>query len=395
MTRPYAPRAPGPLSEPDERHAGRLATSRSINAIIDPLAYLAAYVVPVHSVRPSERPCDGADEASTLQPYLPTHGAYGTSGAVTGWVAALGVDAQHAQAVAVLSGRIVGAAGFEVDGRPLDMPIMQRVTDPGDVLDPLALSILYPENGPFGFSCRDLGQTWDVAANAVGVEADAESATDAELSAAVALAHVASQSVYGLSYDAGAHTGDLDWDEWPAASPVLYPCGSWAQIREAHILTGVVRDVAALDRMVYAREGAVLASSSPSRSFVAAATWSFLARGIYHYAPTDRLPADALGDPYLAFAIRSARCTYAIGVRTVTPGGTYGQTSTLGSWVWTTGTQTTGTLTWQSLAAELPGGLSPGGMYEIAVAIKRDSGTDGEAAEWLVYEPAMFTAEPD
>jgi hypothetical protein len=83
-----------------------------------------------------------------------------------------------------------------------------------------------------------------------------------------------------------------------------------------------------------------------------------------------------------------------IGIRKVTIAGSYGQSSTYGSWVISTATNNAATWTGKDLEILFPSGIAPGDDYEIAVWWKSSGASTGYLQAWTVWEPPLTSVAP-
>lgn len=409
----YQPRGPGADVDHAVCQTGELARAAAVNAILVPLSYLSCYVMQV-ALRCSETPCDGTALAPAGTPILPTHGVLIEDPESTLFQIRLPRSAQFGRVAVVMRPVLVGG--------PTDITVTDGVSsrsrrfqplqtsggdDSATVLRPVPLTQRYPELGPCGISSRDLAQEWTATSDAV-IVAPASDSVDVEALDSASLMHIPWISVYGVGNTRAAATAALDFDEWPDASPFADLYGSPGYPRLSLLVPGALRDLAALDRSVHARGGAVLASSRShgpeGYATVAGNAWVILTRGLFHTLPTDRLPGSdnvtgassgsTIGDRGAIRCVASITdLELAVGVRKITPGGSYGEGSTVGAWAWTHATGPSPAFSTVTVDALLPVGIEPGDMYEVCVAIRSSVATD--RCEWYVLsEPPLQTVNP-
>jgi hypothetical protein len=460
MTRAYSPRR---LVEPDTygRQIGQTASAGSANAVLVPLASQGGRLVPVYSLRPTPRPTDateGAPVDTWTVPYLPTHGAWRevdeadiAGEPLTSWCG--GVQPQFGPACALTmvvriespNGRGPGAllsldgdvvlswddyATSETDALDTTVAVLSRslrLDDPGDILDPWALSARYGDVGPYAFSGRDcydarlLGSglvSSDVVQSDAADEAITDGATaigavsvDAPGTATTtARVYIGWASVTGANADAApvAYTAAGASTVIPTVVGLTDRYGAPGPLT-SQILTAPVRALAYADRTVYATRGATLTTymssgttgdTGPRRPLKSAndTDWVFAVRGLFHRLPADRLPGSAdvrvagsggaastRGALVGRVLIADAECR--VGVRKVTIAGSYGQSSTFGAWVWQSAVEASTTATWHAVTALLPTGILPGDDYEVGIAFRADTGSSaGYLLGWWLRE---------
>ena len=413
MTAPFGPRSPGPAPEPGPRETGARARASSVNEVLAPLAFLAAHITPTYQ-RPPERPCDGVDMAPSSTPLLPMHGAVWEDEDSTAGALQAAVIGQHQRYAVAMPVVIVGATGVTLTDTASGVVMTQAVTtsiaatgEPDGPLRPVELAQYYPEVGACCWSSRDLGQEWIAVAQPSVSVIDPYYTTlggiDIEVTDTATIMHIPWATRQGVSTTAASATGELDFDEWPVGSPITVPFGSPGSPRSVLRVPGALRDLAALDRSVYARQGAVLAAMTPQRGYTTQGSdiWTMLVRGLFHTLPTDRLPGSANVTTASSGSTTATRgcivckahitdLEIAVGIRKVVPAGDYGESSTLGAWAWTHETGPSSTPTVVTVEALLPTGIAPGDMYEVAVGIRSSVDTD-VCYGWVLYEPALST----
>lgn len=306
-----------------------------------------------------------------------------------------------------------------------------QLADPGPLLDAVALGWLYADMGAFNLTGRDLSGFgvrfgYDSAIVQTGKTAAVVTDPDACImglvdcgnigsSAAAARVHVSTMSVHGsnaeISHDRDSSTG---WTVIPGANPIDQGFGYGAPLSE-QILTQPLRDLIHLDRTDYAARGQVLISHARETSTThtdptaalwssSLSNWSTAVRSAYFRLP-DVLPgsenrtaagtgasASTRGALNARVILRRAQCK--IGIRKVTIAGTYGQSTTYGSWVISTATHGSASWAGKDLEILFPSGIAPGDDYEIAIWWRSNGAADGYLRAWAVWEPPLTTVAP-
>ena len=336
------------------RKSGRRATAGSVNGLILPLAHVAGRIVPIHNMRPTDRPTDDSEGATVdtwTVPYYPTHGHWreDDEDAIDGVIQTFGgvVHPQFGNAFTVdMTARLqhpnapaLGASPYydtDIDCTwdetsttatgSADVALKFRVArepygDPDEILDPVALSARYGDVGPFNLTCRDaidcalvmmrdLSKPLTVQTGVTDSEAfDTDSALEAEFdlesigdSTGTARLYVGALTVYGItSNDADtspdASTGDT---VIPGVFPFTQRLGG-GHPRSGQVLSEVVRDVIHAERTCYADRFQTLlshrrpdATTGPLRAYKSTSdtNWTCAVHGATFRLP-DALPGSA------------------------------------------------------------------------------------------------------
>lgn len=307
-----------------------------------------------------------------------------------------------------------------------------QLADPGPLLDAVALGWLYADMGAFNLTGRDLSgfgvrfgydsaivQTGKTAAVVTDPSACVLGLVDCGnigASSDDARLHVSTMSVHGanaeISHDRDSSTG---WTVIPGANPIDQGFGYGAPLSE-QILTQPLRDLIHLDRTGYAARGQVLIShareastshTDPTSALWSASSsnWSSAVRSAYFRLPADALPGSANRTATssggsistrggLLGRVILRRATVQIGIRKVTIAGSYGQSSTYGSWSLASATNSSNSWVGKDLEILLPSGIAPGDDYEIGIWWRSNGAADGYLQAWTVWEPPLTTVSP-
>ena len=481
MSRALNPQTTGTFAVLSGRETGRPADSESANALMVPMAHMAGRLVPIYALRPTSR--QTTSKVSTQIgdpppasagwdiPHYPIHGLdleqsetsldgeflgafmgpvteqfgpsfaasiqaqlWKPSGGTGPMVEAIEVDA------AVVWDDLSSTAAEGETIQVLSQIHRSAPEDPGDVLNPHAISQRYEDIGPYNLTCRDLHgtktlsaglqraavvQTGETDSLATDTAAHIESTLalgDVGGSSSTARVHVASMSVYGINSDDAdtAGTAAGGFTVIPGVFPFTQRFGGGAP-RSGQVLTSVMRDLIHAERTIYGNRGQTLLSrrridsldtTVPTSALFTddSTNWSTVERGSFFRLP-DVLPGSANitgAGSSTTLALRGGfrgrvimrNADVVIGVRTVTIAGTYGQTSTFGAWNLASASETvdaafvgfdvTDDATSVADHVLLPSGISPGDDYELAIWW-RSRGGDAYLSGWEVYEPALST----
>ena len=304
--------------------------------------------------------------------------------------------------------------------------------DPGDYLDAVALGWLYADMGPFNLTCRDLsgfgprggydssivqtGETGSLVTNPASCVLALVDCGELGTSSDNARMHVASFSAHGttaeIDHDRESSTG---WTVIPGANPIDQAFGFGAPL-SSQILTQPMRDLIHLDRTCYGARGQVLIShgreastshTAPTAAYWSSSSsnWSTAVRSAFFRLPSDVLPGSAnrttagtgasattRGALNARVILRNAQVK--IGIRKVTISGSYGQSTTFGSWNIQTATHGSASWTGKDLEILFPSGIAPGDDYEIAIWWRSSGSSNGYLQAWTIWEPPLTSVAP-
>jgi len=306
--------------------------------------------------------------------------------------------------------------------------------DPGVRLDAHALAALYADAGMYNLTCRDISGA-DMAGarmvsaiavqtgKAAAVTTDPDSALVADLTvgdagtvATRARLYVGAATVQGITSDDSdtSSVTSTGYTVIPAVNTIDRGFGA-PQPMSGQMLSAPVRDLIHLDRTNYAARGQVLLSharkastthTEPCSALWSSSTsqWKIAVFSAYFRLP-DVLPgsenrtaagtgasASTRGALNARVILRRAQCK--IGIRKVTIAGTYGQSTTYGSWVISTATNSVNSWVGKDLEILFPSGIAPGDDYEIAIWWRSNGASDGYLRAWAVWEPPLTTVAP-
>jgi hypothetical protein len=88
------------------------------------------------------------------------------------------------------------------------------------------------------------------------------------------------------------------------------------------------------------------------------------------------------------------RAKVTIGIRKVTIAGSYGQSTTYGSWVTSSATHSSASWAGKDIEILFPSGIAPGDDYEIAIWWKSAGASNGYLRAWTVWEPPLTSVAP-
>ena len=327
----------------------------------------------------------------------------------------------------------------------ISQPIAGRsapLPDPETALNAHAIAPMYADAGLYNLTCRDISGADMAAAGAVGATSVQTRDTDALTSskdstidvamtigdvgtvasaARLYIGSVLAQGITSIDSDT-THNTSTGYTVIPSVNTISSAFGAPSPV-SGQMLTQPIRDIIHLDRTCYADRGQVLVSfsraASVSHTEPTAALWSddstnwSTAVASTFFRLPDVLPGSAnvtgagsSGTLAARGGLRARvimyRATVKVGVRKVTYGGTYGQTTTYGAWNIASATNSTAAFVALDVADDassvakhvlLPSGMSPGDDYEIAIWW-RPTSSDGYLRAACVWEPALSTVSP-
>lgn len=307
--------------------------------------------------------------------------------------------------------------------------------DPGIRLDVHAIAALYADAGLYNMTTRDIsgadmagaGMVSAVAVQtgktaAVTTDPDAHIITDLSIGdvgtvATRARLYIGAATVQGITSDDSdtSSVTSTGYTVIPDVNTIERGYGS-PQPLSGQMLTASVRDLIHLDRTCYAARGQVLVSharkASTSHTEPTAAlwsssssAWSIAVLGAYFRLPSDVLPGSANRTATssggsistrggLLGRVILRRATIQIGIRKVTIAGSYGQSSTYGSWSLASATNSSNSWVGKDLEILFPSGIAPGDDYEIGIWWRSNGAADGYLQAWTVWEPPLTTVSP-
>jgi hypothetical protein len=307
--------------------------------------------------------------------------------------------------------------------------------DPGARLDAHALAALYADAGMYNLTCRDIsgadmagsGMVSAVAVqtgktSAVTTDPDAHVITDLAIGdvgtvATRARLYVGSATVQGITSDDSdtASVTSTGYTVIPDVNTIVRAFGS-PQPLSGQMLTAAVRDLIHLDRTNYGARGQVLLSharketttqTEPCAALWSASSsnWSTAVLSAYFRLPSDALPGSenqttsgtgstATTRGALTARVIIYRAKVTIGIRKVTIAGSYGQSTTYGSWVTSSATHSSASWAGKDIEILFPSGIAPGDDYEIAIWWKSAGASNGYLRAWTVWEPPLTSVAP-
>jgi len=304
--------------------------------------------------------------------------------------------------------------------------------DPGGRLDVHAIAERYADVGMYNLTCRDCPGVGSISAlfssvavqtgeaGSLATDTDAHIVTemtigDVGTETARARLYVGSVLAHGINSEDADTSSDAStgYTVIPGVFPFEQAFGGGAP-KSGQMLTQPMLDLIHSDRTAYGNRFQVLTSEArkqttdqtePCAAFRSdsSSTWS-IAHLSYFRLP-DVLPgsenrttagtgasATTRGALNARVILRNAQVK--IGIRKATIAGTYGQSTTYGSWVISTATNSAASWTGKDLEILFPSGIAPGDDYEIGIWWKSSGASTGYLRAWTVWEPPLTSVAP-
>lgn len=304
--------------------------------------------------------------------------------------------------------------------------------DPGGRLDVHAIAERYADVGMYNLTCRDCPGVGSISAlfssvavqtgeaGSLATDTDAHIVTemtigDVGTETARARLYVGSVLAHGINSEDADTSSDAStgYTVIPGVFPFEQAFGGGAP-KSGQMLTQPMLDLIHSDRTAYGNRFQVLTSEArkettdqtePCAAFRSdsSSTWS-IAHLSYFRLP-DVLPgsenrttagtgasATTRGSLNARVILRNAQVK--IGIRKATIAGTYGQSTTYGSWVISTATNSAASWTGKDLEILFPSGIAPGDDYEIGIWWKSSGASTGYLRAWTVWEPPLTSVAP-
>ena len=304
--------------------------------------------------------------------------------------------------------------------------------DPGGVLDVHAIAERYADVGMYNLTCRDCPGVDSIAAmfSTVAVQTGETNSKatstashiitemtigDVGTETARARLYVGSVLAHGINSEDADTSSDAStgYTVIPGVLPFGQILGGGSP-SSGQMLTQPILDLIHADRTNYGGRFQVLTSEARKETTTqtepCAALWSASSSNwsiahLSHFRLPDVLPgsenrtaagtgasASTRGALNARVILRRAQCK--IGIRKVTIAGTYGQSTTYGSWVISTATNSVNSWVGKDLEILFPSGIAPGDDYEIAIWWRSNGAADGYLRAWAVWEPPLTTVAP-
>jgi len=304
--------------------------------------------------------------------------------------------------------------------------------DPGGRLDVHAIAERYADVGMYNLTCRDCPGVGSISAlfssvavqtgeaGSLATDTDAHIVTemtigDVGTETARARLYVGSVLAHGINSEDADTSSDAStgYTVIPGVFPFEQAFGGGAP-KSGQMLTQPMLDLIHSDRTAYGNRFQVLTSEArkqttdqtePCAAFRSdsSSTWS-IAHLSYFRLP-DVLPgsenrttagtgasATTRGALNARVILRNAQVK--IGIRKVTISGSYGQSTTYGSWNISTATHGSASWTGKDLEILFPSGIAPGDDYEIGIWWKSSGASTGYLRAWTVWEPPLTSVAP-
>lgn len=304
--------------------------------------------------------------------------------------------------------------------------------DPGDVLDVHAIAERYADVGMYNLTCRDCpgvdsltalfsplavqtGETNGKATSTSSHIITEYTIGDVGTESARARLYIGSALAHGINSEDADTSSDAStgYTVIPGVLPFeqLFGGGSPSS---GQMLTQPMLDVIHSDRTCYGSRFQVLTSEARKATTTqtepcaayrsdSSSVWS-IAHLSYFRLP-DVLPgsenqtsagtgstATTRGALNARVIIYRAKVT--IGIRKVTIAGSYGQSTTYGSWVTSSATHSSASWAGKDIEILFPSGIAPGDDYEIAIWWKSAGASNGYLRAWTVWEPPLTSVAP-
>ena len=304
--------------------------------------------------------------------------------------------------------------------------------DPGGRLDVHAIAERYADVGMYNLTCRDCPGVGSISAlfssvavqtgeaGSLATDTDAHIVTemtigDVGTETARARLYVGSVLAHGINSEDADTSSDAStgYTVIPGVFPFEQAFGGGAP-KSGQMLTQPMLDLIHADRTAYGNRFQVLTSEArkettdqtePCAAFRSdsSSTWS-IAHLSYFRLP-DVLPgsenrttagtgASATTRGALTARVILRNAQVKIGIRKATIAGTYGQSTTYGSWVISTATNSAASWTGKDLEILFPSGIAPGDDYEIGIWWKSSGASTGYLRAWTVWEPPLTSVAP-
>ena len=305
--------------------------------------------------------------------------------------------------------------------------------DPGDRLDVHAIADRYADVGPYNLTCRDCPGVDSLAefistiavqtgeTNAKATSTSSHIITDLTIGdvgtvASKARLYLGNATAYGINSDDADTSSDAStgYSVIPGVIPFEQLLGGGAPM-SGQMLTQAMLDIIHADRTIYGNRFQVLMSGARKEETTqteptaalwskSSSNWSILALG-YFRLPPDTLPGSenrtssgsggsATTRGALNARVLIYRAQVKIGIRKVTHGGSYGQSTTYGSWVISTATHSAASWAGKDLEILFPSGIAPGDDYEVAIWWRSSGASNGYIKGWSVWEPPLTSVSP-
>jgi len=304
--------------------------------------------------------------------------------------------------------------------------------DPGDTLDAHAIAERYSDVGMYNLTCRDCsgvdaisglystvavqtGETNGKATSTASHIITEMTIGDVGTESARARLYVGSVLAHGINSEDADTSSDAStgYTVIPGVLPFERIFGGGAP-SSGQMLTQPMLDLVHSDRTAYGNRFQVLTSEARKQTTDqtepcaalrsdSSSTWS-IAHLSYFRLP-DVLPgsenrttagtgasATTRGALNARVILRNAQVK--IGIRKATIAGTYGQSTTYGSWSISTATNSAASWTGKDLEILFPSGIAPGDDYEIGIWWKSSGASTGYLQAWTVWEPPLTSVAP-
>ena len=304
--------------------------------------------------------------------------------------------------------------------------------DPGGRLDVHAIAERYADVGMYNLTCRDCPGVGSISAlfssvavqtgeaGSLATDTDAHIVTemtigDVGTETARARLYVGSVLAHGINSEDADTSSDAStgYTVIPGVFPFEQAFGGGAP-KSGQMLTQPMLDLIHADRTAYGNRFQVLTSEArkettdqtePCAAFRSdsSSVWS-IAHLSYFRLP-DVLPgsenrttagtgasATTRGALNARVIIRNAQVK--IGIRKATIAGSYGQSTTFGSWNIQTATHSSASWAGKDLEILFPSGIAPGDDYEIGIWWKSSGASTGYLRAWTVWEPPLTSVAP-
>jgi len=304
--------------------------------------------------------------------------------------------------------------------------------DPGGRLDVHAIAERYADVGMYNLTCRDCPGVGSISAlfssvavqtgeaGSLATDTDAHIVTemtigDVGTETARARLYVGSVLAHGINSEDADTSSDAStgYTVIPGVFPFEQAFGGGAP-KSGQMLTQPMLDLIHADRTAYGNRFQVLTSEArkettdqtePCAAFRSDSSSIWSIAHLSYFRLPDVLPgsenrttagtgasATTRGALHARVILRNAQVK--IGIRKATIAGTYGQSTTYGSWSISTATNSAASWTGKDLEILFPSGIAPGDDYEIGIWWKSSGASTGYLQAWTVWEPPLTSVAP-